>query len=426
MSNVPSWRRATLAEIADLTFGATPSRNVAHYWSKSSDGFGWASIADLRNNPVAQTAERITKAGVQGSGVRLVEAGTLLMSFKLTVGRVAVAGTDLYTNEAIVAIKAKPRIAHSRWLFHILPRVAASGVLDAAVKGNTLNKKKLENLKLLLPPSSEQQRIAGVLDVADDAILAAQRLAAKVEQAGQGLRYDLLTRGIDESGRVRDPASRPEDFIVSGTGVVPASWSLVHVADLASRTTGSTTIGPFGSSLLTSDYRPTGVPVIFVRDVRESGFRWISNVYVSAVKAASLAAHQVIAGDVLITKMGAPPGISAVYPNDMPHGIVTADVIRLRPDPATIRSEWLAEALNAASFKRQVAMITGGVTRPKITLRDFRTLRLAVPSRREQDLIVQAIAPMKREIQALQGKVAVLRQLKQGLIDDLLTGRIRV
>src|SRR5437773_2374292 len=107
MNDGRSWQETRLGEIADLAFGATPSRNVNHFWDKNGSGFPWASIADLRVSPVSKTAERITKAGVKGSSVHLVKAGTPLMSFKLTIGRVATSEIDLYTNEAIVAVDGK-------------------------------------------------------------------------------------------------------------------------------------------------------------------------------------------------------------------------------------------------------------------------------------------------------------------------------
>src|SRR5262249_34321129 len=151
------------------------------------------------------TAEQITKAGVKGSSVQLIKAGTPLMSFKLTIGRVAMAGVDLYTNEAIVAVNGKAGRADNGWLYHALPRIASAGILDSAVKGNTLNKRKLEHLELHLPSLPEQRRVAEILDAADEEIRSTHRLLAKRNQAKQGLFHDLTTRGIDDSGQLRDP-----------------------------------------------------------------------------------------------------------------------------------------------------------------------------------------------------------------------------
>lgn len=110
------WVDKRLADVARLSFGATPSRNVPHFWAETG-GHPWASIADLRSSPITETAERITDAGIRSSSVSLVRVGTPLMSFKLTIGRVAMTGADLYTNEAIVAVSGAENVADSKWLY---------------------------------------------------------------------------------------------------------------------------------------------------------------------------------------------------------------------------------------------------------------------------------------------------------------------
>jgi type I restriction enzyme S subunit len=104
MREAECWTTTTLGNIADLSFGATPSRNIPQFWADPPNGIRWASIADLRQDPVIETAEMISLAGARAISARCVPAGTPLMSFKLTIGRVAIAGEDLYTNEAIVAV----------------------------------------------------------------------------------------------------------------------------------------------------------------------------------------------------------------------------------------------------------------------------------------------------------------------------------
>jgi type I restriction enzyme S subunit len=71
------------------------------------------------------------------------------MSFKLTIGRVAIAGIDLYTNEAIVAVNGYRNLVDNKWLYHTLPTIISGAVVDVAVKGVTLNKRKLQDLSLI-------------------------------------------------------------------------------------------------------------------------------------------------------------------------------------------------------------------------------------------------------------------------------------
>ncbi|MBN1174870.1 MAG: restriction endonuclease subunit S [Micromonosporaceae bacterium] len=171
--------------------------------------------------------------------------------------------------------------------------------------------------------------------------------------------------------------------------------------------------------------------MVFVRDIRAGQFEWVSDTWISQAKANELHAHTVRPGDVVVTKMGLPPGISAVYPQDMPAGIVTADIIRIRPDVCAVRAEWLSLALNAHHAQRQVAAITGGVTRPKITLQDFRQVRIPVPPLAEQRRIAEILASVDESIRSTEHLIAKLRTARNGFVADLLSkgisesGRLR-
>lgn len=288
-----------------------------------------------------------------------------------------------------------------------------------------ISQDEIRSLILPLPGIQEQYRLAESLDTADEAIQSAERLITKLEQDKQGLSHDLLTRGIDESGELRDPA-RPGTFVNSDLGLIPCDWRVISVADTASESRGSLVIGPFGSDLVANSYRSSGVPVVFVRDVQPDNFSWISNVYVSTQKAAELSAHTVHAGDLVITKMGLPPAIAAVYPDGLPPGVVTADIIRLRPDADAVDPAWLSLAINSDSTLHQIAAITGGVTRPKITLRDFRRTLIALPPRGEQKAISDLVRALTAELVAVRRERDKLLLLKRGLMGDLLTGRVRV
>lgn len=276
------------------------------------------------------------------------------------------------------------------------------------------------------PNIEEQRRIADILDAADAGIWQTEAVIAKLRQMKAGLLHDLLTRGLDEQGRLRDPVAHPEQFKDTPLGRLPVPWKFVPVMDTAQESPGSTTIGPFGSQLLAADYRPSGVPIVFVRDVRPDGFEWNSNVYIEQKKARELSAHDVSPGDVLATKMGLPPCVACIYPMWMPPGVITADIIRLRPNQLLAGSTWLATYLNSPAVARQVAAITAGVTRPKVTLHDFRRLLVAVPTLGEEQRISSFLGDMDGRVQGEETYRDKLKLQKRGLMHDLLTGRVRV
>ncbi|MFZ6014691.1 MAG: restriction endonuclease subunit S, partial [Bacteroidota bacterium] len=166
-----SFKTYRLEEICDIQIGKTPRRENRTYWGK---GFPWVSISDIKSREIVHTKEQITKEAVEESGCKLIPKGTLLLSFKLSIGKMAFAGTDLYTNEAIAALLIKkPAEIHPWYLFYALRNTRLVGANNAAM-GATLNKESLKAIRLPIPDKFEDQlHIVNVLSKADE--LVAQR-----------------------------------------------------------------------------------------------------------------------------------------------------------------------------------------------------------------------------------------------------------
>jgi len=156
------WPVVTVGQLyQSIPIGGTPPRGVAAYFDGS---FPWVSIADMNNtNLITDTREHLSESGIKNSNVKLVRAGSLLFSFKLTVGKVAFAGVDLYTNEAIAAFEPIPR-ANLQYLRYALP-FAADLTTDSNTFGaRMLNKEKISSLSIPLPGTAEQRRVTDILD----------------------------------------------------------------------------------------------------------------------------------------------------------------------------------------------------------------------------------------------------------------------
>lgn len=348
-----------------------------------------------------------------------------------TIGRIAIIDylPGLATiNGTMMLVRAhKPLLA--RYVYHYLTSRAFLKLVEERVSGSSIPhifQRDLVNLAIPIPLESEQRLIAEILDTIDETIQQTEALIAKLKLMKQGFLHDLLTCGLDEYGQLRDPVAHPEHFKDSELGRLPNQWDIVPIYQAAAKEDGSTTIGPFGSNLLATDYRSVGIPVIFVRDVKANRFKWNSDVYLDSRKANELSLHSVSSGDLLATKMGLPPCIACAYPHWMPDGIITADIIRLRPNTIITNSQWLAYFVNSDSVIRQVRTITGGVTRPKITLKDFRKLMIALPPLEEQKRILCSLNTHDTRIRTEEEYCDKLKLQKQGLVHDLLTGRVQV
>lgn len=162
---------AKLGDIFNLQMGKTPSRANKDYWNNGNNP--WVSIADLSgyDKYVGKTKEQITNFAVQESGIKLVPPKTLLMSFKLSVGKTAITNTSVYTNEAIMAFipTGKYDICID-YFFYLFSYKDWSIGSNRAVMGATLNKTTLNEIEIIVPPISEQRRIASILDKVSDLI----------------------------------------------------------------------------------------------------------------------------------------------------------------------------------------------------------------------------------------------------------------
>jgi type I restriction enzyme, S subunit len=179
MKAIEGWQNGLLGEICSIEIGGTPSRNNPDYWGQSKESSNiWVSIKDLNKTVIFDTAECISDLGVKHSNVKLLKRGTVLLSFKLTIGRVAIAGVPLYTNEAIAGLNSD--IINLNFLFHGLHHWDLLQGVDQAIKGATLNKEKLKKIRFVYPISTfEQSKIAEILSTVDRAIEETEALIAK-------------------------------------------------------------------------------------------------------------------------------------------------------------------------------------------------------------------------------------------------------
>ena len=198
-------RTVPLQQICDIQIGKTPSRSVPEYWGGE---LPWVTISDFAaGRIVTTTQERITRIGAAKSGSKRIPRGTLLLSFKLSLGKRALSGCDLFTNEAIAALHVLDHdVADRDYLYWALGSIDYDRLVDRAAKGKTLNKAKLKILKIPLPPLAEQKRIAAILDAAD-------ALRAKRREALAQLDTLLQSTFLDMFG---DPVTNPMGWEIEG------------------------------------------------------------------------------------------------------------------------------------------------------------------------------------------------------------------
>ena len=160
-----SWMWVRFGEIINYNMGKTPPRAEEQWWRNE---FPWVSIADMpEDGHIKNTKEAVSTAAIKEKfGEKISPAGTLIMSFKLTVGRVSILDIDAVHNEAIISIFpiVDNENAFQSYLFKILPLISQNGDSKDAIKGKTLNSTSINNLLIPLPPLAEQKRIVAKIE----------------------------------------------------------------------------------------------------------------------------------------------------------------------------------------------------------------------------------------------------------------------
>lgn len=180
------WVQKRLGDVCQIAIGKTPSRINQAYWGK---GHPWLSIADVKSKYSFNSSEEITDAGAAIMAV--VPKGTLLMTFKLSIGRLTFAARDIYTNEAICSFQQLREDAE--YLYYALAMVDFSLYGKQAVKGYTLNKASLKSILVAFPSISEQRAIAELLSEMDAELTELEQRRDKTIALKQGMTQELLT-----------------------------------------------------------------------------------------------------------------------------------------------------------------------------------------------------------------------------------------
>ena len=154
------WEWARLPDITYYRVGKTPPTKDLSFWETSTTGIPWVSISDLNHNGIVNATSKHVSKKAQADIFKYlpIPAETILMSFKLTVGKTSILKTDAYHNEAIISINEMKGI-HKNYLFHILPFIVLQGNTKQAIMGHTLNSDSLSMLLLPVPCEKEQCRI---------------------------------------------------------------------------------------------------------------------------------------------------------------------------------------------------------------------------------------------------------------------------
>ncbi len=288
-----------------------------------------------------------------------------------------------------------------------------------------VNQEQLAKLDVLIPPLPEQQKIAEILDTVEKAIALTQTHINKLKQAKAGLLHDLLTKGIDEHGELRNPKRNPEQFKDSPFGKIPKDWEITTLGNMLERSGGFIQTGPFGSQLHAHEYVNSGVPVIMPQDIINGLISTKQIEYISSKKARSLKRHIVQINDIIFARRGDLNRCTAIGERESNWFCGTGCMLARIPKHE-INGYWLAEIYRHRYSQKQIQAKAVGSTMVNLNSTLLNSLIIAKPSIKEQKVICKEIAIQQEQIISKQTRLEKLKLLKKGLMSDLLTGKVRV
>lgn len=404
------WQTKNLGDLCKIELGKTPARANSAYWDERHETSNvWLSIADLLNeedNIVVDGKEYLSNKGA--AICKLVPKGTLLVSFKLTLGRLAFAGRDLFTNEAIAALTIFNEHELSKeFLFYCLTFFdwVKAAENDVKLKGMTLNKAKLKVMPISLPPFPEQQRIVAILDKAFEGIAIAKANTEKNLQNAKAIFESHLQSVFTKRGEGWVKNKLKPITLKIGSGATPRGGG--------------------------ESYKTEGISLIRSLNVHDLGFKYAKLAFLDDAQADELSNVEVQPRDVLLNITGASVARCVIVPNDVLPARVNQHVSIIRPISDKLDADFLHYLLISKPYKDQLLKTgeEGGSTRQAITKAQIQEFLVEYPATlKEQKIIVAKLDTVLAESQHLIGiyeqKLVALEALKKSLLNEAFSGNL--
>jgi len=408
------WDVVTFEDVcAKAINGGTPSTEVEKYWEGD---IPWITGADILNQKVSKIRRYITDEAVRNSSTNVIPKGNLLVVTRTGVGKLAIAPFDVAVSQDFTGIIPNEKI-ETEFLFWLLNN-SVNYFLDLT-QGTSINgitRKDLMGFVSPIPPLPEQHHIAAILSTIDSAIEQTEAIIAKQQRIKTGLMQDLLTRGIDEHGNLR--SEETHEFKDSPLGRIPVEWEVKRLSELVDEgiTYGIVQAGPNIEN---------GVPYIRTGDMAGETINAAQLLKTSERIAKSYKRSAVFSGDIVFA-LRATVGKVLPVSKELEGSNLTQGTAKISPKKS-IESTFLLWALQTALVQDQIRLHQKGTTFMEITLADLRSIEVALPIMQdEQSSISEKLTKHDDlRLQYIKNRQK-LRALKTALMQDLLTGEVRV
>lgn len=415
-----SWEWVRFADIVAFNSGKTPARQDTTCWSNGI--IPWVSIADMVADGITYTTkDKVSKQAITSCfAEKISPAGTMIMSFKLTIGKMSILGVDAVHNEAIISIFPTAENPDAevlkKYLFKILPIVAVTGDSKNAVKGKTLNATSISNLMVPLPPLAEQERIVAkieeLLPYVEEYDKAETRLSVLNNEFPGKLRKSILQQAVQGKLTERHPDDEPASELlkrireerdilqknkiakksqasesISENEIpfdIPDTWEWVNLGWLCQKVGAGST--PKGGSAV---YAPHGIKFLREQNIHDDGLHLDGVAYITEETHMDKSGSHVEAKDILMNITGGSIGRNALVPDDFDTANVNQHVLIIRLVNKELRHYlhycFSAPVILNQMFKKQVG------DKPGLSATKVENFLIPLPPLEEQKRIVACV-----------------------------------
>lgn len=445
MSELPEhWTPVNFGLIVDkLVNGGTPPTEVSRYWSGNTP---WITGADFTPSGLGEFRRFVSNEAVRETSTNVISENKLLLVTRTGVGKLAIAPCDVAISQDITGVYPNVSLVDSLFLYHRMKAgVEELKKLNQGTSINGIIRGDLTAYPIKLPPLPQQRRIAEILSTVDDAIEATEALIAKQQQIKAGLMHDLFTRGVwtaesiahaQQAGSTAAASAKPgqlrpcretapELYQESPLGWIPKDWEVkafhrsnVEVID-----------GDRGSNYPNGDDFSSDGYCVFLsaNNVTKSGFRFDRAQFISQAKHQLLRNGSLERKDIVITTRGTVGNI-AYFDTSVSFDVmrINSGMVILRSREQGLHSEFLYASLQNFLFDREFKRVVSGSAQPQLPVRDLEKFHYFIPPQDEQLALVEKVSALDLKSDSERQVSQKLQKQKQGLMQDLLSGRVQI
>lgn len=415
------WISDKLENLFETGSGTTPQSTNSNYYDGN---INWLLTGDLNDGIITSTSKKITsKALSDYSTLKLYPKNSVVIAlYGATIGKLGFLDIESTTNQACCVLFNSKRMEQKYLFYNLL--FAKNRILALAVGGGqpNISQNIVKNFEISFPElQPEQQKIATILSTIDQTIAQTEQLIAKYKNIKQGLMHDLLTYGIDENGTIRSPQTHI--FVEKKGLVVPEEWEVEELIDICQE--NGLVRGPFGGALKKEMFVEQGIKVY---EQKNAIYRSINlgDYFIDHKKYMELKRFEVVENDFIVSCSGTIGKIFCI-PKDFPKGIINQALLKISINQNKMLNGFFYKYFEWDNFQTTIIDNSqGGAMKNLIGMDKFKRTKISKPNILEQQKIVSILEKHDKLIESEQTNLAKLQKLKQGLMADLLTGKVRV